>query len=91
MVKHKSFNKNGEKKTVKDIQKDFEHALVGIKKLPVKSRTGVYLAYIYYFKLFKKIRSIASNKLLNHRIRITNVRKVFLIVSTLVKSKLRLL
>ena len=86
-------NFNAEDKAIieLDIQKDFEHALLGIKKLPVKSRTGVYLAYIYYFKLFKKIRSIASNKLLNHRIRITNGRKVFLIVTTLVKSKLRLL
>ena len=36
-----------------DIIKDFENALIGIKQLPSSSKGGVYLAYIYYYKLFK--------------------------------------
>ena len=37
----------------KEIITEFKDALEGIKKLPIKSRAGVYLAYLYYFKLFK--------------------------------------
>ena len=42
-------------KIEKDIEKDFEKALIGIKKLSHSSRGGVYLAYIYYYNLFQKI------------------------------------
>jgi len=86
-----NFNAEDKRIIELDIQKDFDHALLGIKKLPIKSRTGVYLAYTYYFKLFKKVKSVSSSKILNHRIRINNTLKVLLIVTTLIKSKLRLL
>ena len=38
-----------------DIQADFEEALRGIKMLPLKARFGVYVAFKYYYSLFKKI------------------------------------
>ena len=40
-----------------DIKADFDHAYTGIVQLPTSARLGVYLAYVYYTKLFQKIRS----------------------------------
>tara|TARA_B110000444_G_C18847374_1_gene603006 strand:- start:2034 stop:2870 length:837 start_codon:yes stop_codon:yes gene_type:complete len=75
----------------RDIQKDFEHALKGVKKLPKSSRAGVYLTYVYYYKLFEKIQSISYSKILSQRIRINNFRKMYLVLGTLLKSKFGLI
>ena len=69
----------------KDIEADFENAYKGIIKLPAKARFGVYLAYKYYITLFKKIRTIQPQVLLQERIRVTNTHKAII----LVKAKLR--
>ena len=47
----------------KEIITEFKDALEGIKKL-IKSRAGVYLAYLYYFKLFKKNKLLQQKKFL---------------------------
>ncbi len=81
-----------DKQTIEvDIKKDFNHALIGIKRLSKKSRLGVYLAYSYYFKLFKKIKNLAPDKILTERIRIPNEIKFLIIFETLVKDKLHIL
>jgi phytoene/squalene synthetase len=59
-----------------DIAHDFELALEGIRRLPKSSRLGVYLAYKYYLCLFKKIKSLPPEKVLDKRIRINNTRKM---------------
>ena len=74
-----------------DIQKDFAHALIGVKKLPKSSRAGVYLTYVYYYKLFQKIQSISYSKILSLRIRINNFKKMYLVLGTLLKSKFGLI
>lgn len=61
-----------------DIQSEFEEALIGIKLLPVSSRFGVFLAYKYYFSLFKKIKNSSANKVLNERVRIPDSYKLLL-------------
>ena len=85
------FNTEDKKIIEIDIKKDFENALIGIKKLPKKSRSGVYLAYIYYFKLFEKIKALSPERILSERIRIPNGVKVALICQTVIKDKLNLL
>lgn len=74
-----------------EIESDFKNALSGIKLLPFSSRRGVYLAYLYYLKLFHKIRSLPSHKILHERIRITNPRKMTIMIDSLVRLKLNLL
>ena len=59
-----------------DIQKDFNVALEGIRQLPLSSRGGVYLAYIYYYKLFKKIKTVPYYEIFNKRIRVQNSNKI---------------
>lgn len=74
-----------------EIESDFKKALVGIKLLPLAARRGVYLAYLYYLKLFHKIRRLLSNRILQERIRITNPRKMTIMIDSLVRHKLNLL
>ncbi len=75
----------------KDIQADFDDALEGIKKLPKGAKLGVYLAYIYYLKLFKKIKDLPAERILQERIRIPNSRKLLLLFNTYFKSRLNVI
>lgn len=74
-----------------DIEKDFQKGLEGIRKLPAKSRFGVYVAYIYYHSLFKKIKNTPSEKILNMRIRIPNHHKAALFAGSYVRHSFNLL
>ena len=74
-----------------EIEKDFEEALEGIKKLPGSSRNGVFLAYRYYAMLFSKIKSMPPEKIMRARIRIPNYRKLMLIVSSNIRYQFNLL
>ena len=60
-----------------DIQNDFDDALIGISKLPINARYGVYTAYLYYQVLLKKIKSVNSGSLMKKRIRVNNFHKLF--------------
>lgn len=75
-----------EKKQIElDIQADFDAALQGIQQLPVRSRFGVYVAYVYYKALFAKIKALPSARIMQERIRIPNYRKISLLASSYLK------
>lgn len=74
-----------------DIEKDFADALTGIKELPIGCRKGVYLAYRYYTKLFKKIKSKKPEAIKHQRIRINNFLKVFILLKSDARYRLNLL
>ncbi len=79
------------KKTIEqEIQKDFAEGYKGIKELPKSVRFGVYLSYVYYYSLFKKIRRTSADKIMNKRIRIDNGRKYALLVKSAVKYKMKI-
>ncbi len=83
---------NAAKKHIEgDIQKDFDEALTGIRRLSPDARLGVYLAYIYYQKLFDKIKRTDAAKILEKRYRINNFRKVLLLVESYFRVKLGLI
>ena len=70
-----------------DIEIDFKAGFEGIKNLPKKARLGVYLAYCYYFKLFKKIKATPIEKILQERIRIPNTKKIRILMSSYLKNR----
>lgn len=74
-----------------DIAKDFAHAKLGIKLLPISCKLAVYMAYKYYFNLFKKIRKTEPELLLTKRIRVSNARKIYLMGEMLLNKNLNLL
>lgn len=80
-----NFNATTKKEIEADIQKDFDAGLRGIKELPRKARLGVYLAYIYYISLFKKIQRTAPEKVMQTRIRISDPQKYILFIRSYFK------
>lgn len=74
-----------------DIEKDFADALKGIKQLPIGCRKGVYLAYRYYTKLFKKIKSKKPEAIKHERIRINNWLKLFILLKSDARYRLNML
>jgi len=71
-----------------DIKKDFDDAYQGIIRLPKGAKFGVYLAYVYYINLFKKIKSSPADRVVNERIRVTDRRKIFLLCTSAFKNRL---
>ena len=85
------FSQSDKIKIEKDIEKDFKDALVGIKMLPSSSRGGVYLSYLYYYHLFKKIKHLSPSRILEDRIRIPNLEKLALMFKASLKNQLNLI
>jgi phytoene/squalene synthetase len=81
-----NFNSKEKKEIESDIQKDFDDGYLGIKLLPSDARLGVYLAYIYYLKLFEKIKKIKPEIILKKRVRISNTKKFILMISSIIKN-----
>ena len=73
-----------------DIQKDFDEAMVGIANLPDGAKLGVKVAYLYYQKLFDKIKGLSADTITHQRIRIPNSQKFTLLIGTYFGSKLGL-
>ena len=86
-----NFTERQKKEIEEEIHRDFHTAYEGILKLPVKARFGVYVAYKYYFSLFKKIKKMKPARVLAERIRIPDYRKALIIVRAGVKNQLRLI
>lgn len=74
-----------------DIETDFHKAYAGILKLPLKARFGVYVAYKYYLSLFKKIRKMEPQRILEERIRIPNYSKAVILAKAGLRSQLNIL
>jgi len=81
-----------EKRSIEsDIERDFKEAFVGIKKLPKSARFGVYVAYVYYRSLFNKIRSVPPSRILMDRVRISNGKKIGLLLTSYFRHSLSIL
>jgi len=76
---------------VEEIQADFNMGYNGVKRLPKSSRFGVYVSYVYYHRLLKKIKKTPANCVLEKRIRIPNERKLILFLGSYVKHRLNLI
>lgn len=85
------FSNENKKQIEADIKKDFDHALIGIKQLPSSSRKGVYLAYIYYLQLYRKIKHTPVEKIMHTRIRVPNSSKIGLLCQSVLRNQLNLL
>lgn len=85
------FDQKMKLKLENEMEADFDAGLEGVLQLPRNARFGVYLAYVYYWALFKKIKSTPPSEMLDKRIRISNPQKVSLLATSLVRHKLNLL
>lgn len=72
-----------------EIQADLDAAYEGVVALPKVARLGVYTAYTYYKELFNKIMRLRAEEVLQARIRISNYKKVAMIVNNYLRITLR--
>jgi len=86
-----AFNTEVKKEIEADIEIDFQLGYEGIKQLPKNASFGVYMAYIYYYKLFKKIKTTTAHTILNERVRIPNNKKYRLFLTSYVRHNLNML
>jgi len=90
-VNLKDFNTQDKLRIEMDIENDFAEALIGIRMLPSNSRNGVYLAYCYYYALFKKIKRLPAEHIMSERVRIANSQKLLLMFKSNLRHKLNIL
>lgn len=83
-----NFDMRIKKQIEMDIEDDFNEALTGIKMLPVGSRFGVYIAYIYFRSLLNKIHKLEPKRIMESRVRISNFEKILLFTTSWVKFRL---
>lgn len=83
-----AFDKSAKVLIEEDIQKDFDEALIGINQLPKGAKLGVKVAYLYYQKLFDKIKGLPAETITHERIRIPNAKKLSLLIGTYFGMKL---
>lgn len=87
-IDFRHFDSTQKKAIEQDIKKDFDAALEGIRQLPAGARCGVYLAYVYYTKLFQKITQTHASHVKKTRIRVNDSKKVILLFSTALRHRL---
>ncbi len=85
------FSASAKQQIEKDIEKDFKDAYAGILKLPEGAQMGVYLAYLYYQKLFNKICLCPASRILKERIRIADQKKLLLLAQTMLRYQFNFL
>jgi len=87
-VSEPTFINNANKKELeKEIDREFHLAFLGIIKLPISVKLGVYSAYLYYLMLFKKIKRMDVDKLMTKRVRISNIYKLYLLLKSYFEVK----
>jgi phytoene synthase len=85
-------NEASKRLIIEEIEEDFNFAYKeGILKLPVEAKFGVYMAYRYYRRLLKKLKSVPSEKIMDTRIRISDPMKINLLARSYVKYKLNII
>jgi phytoene/squalene synthetase len=74
-----------------EIEAEFAEAYEGIRQLPKSSRFGVYVSYVYYTKLLRRIKRKSAAELLHRRIRVSNNTKAWLFAKSYVLNRINLL
>lgn len=74
-----------------EIENDFKEAYKGILQLPAEARFGVYVAYIYYQALLRKIKRQSAHSVRNMRIRVPNKEKIMLLFTSWFRFRLNML
>ena len=81
-VDFNNFSQEAKEQIESDIKFNLIEAYKGVIQLKKGARLGVYIAYIYFLKIFNKIKGVPPDLLLFKRQRINNFRKVLLLISS---------
>jgi 15-cis-phytoene synthase len=81
-------NFTGEDKLLieREIASDFDRALSGIRALPSDARSGVYMAYVYYRALFRRLQAAPPERIRSMRIRVSTPQKLLLLAQSYLRA-----
>lgn len=74
-----NFDETTKREIEADIARDMNHAYEGIKKLPGDAKLGVYLAYLLYMSLFRRLKKASPTDVMHSRIRVPDPEKIAII------------
>lgn len=86
-----SFDEATKHQLVLDIESDFREARIGIEGLPGKSKLAVFIAFVYYNQLLKKLKNTPAIEIMQTRIRISNFVKIMLFGKSYIKYALKII
>ncbi|MBJ6368894.1 phytoene/squalene synthase family protein [Snuella sedimenti] len=86
-----NLNEISKKQIIDAIERDFEIGRNGIKKLPIEAKFGVFVAYRYYKQLLKKLKKTPALQIKRTRIRVSNPKKIELLMRSYIKYQLNLM
>jgi phytoene synthase len=87
-LRYEHFDNDHKREIEADIRADFKAAYVGIQQLPRAAKLGVHLAYVYYLKLFYKLRKAPAAQVLAERVRLPDNKKLLLLLSSWLRYRL---
>ncbi|RCH55766.1 phytoene/squalene synthase family protein [Mucilaginibacter hurinus] len=90
-VNFENFTEADKRAIEEDIKADFADGFEGIKLLPPGTKLGVYIAYMYYQHLLKKITGIPANTIRQKRVRISDTQKMALYAKAIFKQKFNII
>lgn len=82
------FSEEDKRIVEKEIAEDFAEGLRGIRLLPRDAGYGVYLSYVYYHGLFRKIKKLPAEEVAGRRVRIPDWKKYILLFGSYLRYKL---
>jgi phytoene/squalene synthetase len=87
-VDYNTFSEKEKREIEEELKADFDASLSGIKGLKKDVRLGVFLAYRYYLELLRKIEPASPQSLTSQRFRVSDGKKMQLLVSCWLKHHL---
>ena len=90
-LNYNQFTEETKSEIIQEIEHDFFQAYKGIKKLPSGSKIAVFVAYLYYKSLLKKLKNTPAEKIKESRIRISNSKKIIILLNAKLLSLLNLI
>lgn len=85
------YGDNLSRKLVNEIRDEFMVARSGIEKLPGRSKLAVYIAWVFYLRLLKKIERAPAGNIMKMRVRISNPVKFVLFLYSVIRYKFGLI
>lgn len=87
-VSFDGFDDPTKNKIVNDIANDMKSARSAIKQLPAGARTSVYVSYLYYTALLRKLKGMSAVQIKTRRAHVPTVTKLALIVVAPIGARL---
>ncbi|MBN2635790.1 MAG: phytoene/squalene synthase family protein [Prolixibacteraceae bacterium] len=90
-IRKDNFSNEDKLAVIHEIELEFTEALSGLKQLPADVKTAVYVAFLYYKMLLKKLKSTPAAAIFKSRVRVSNAKKIIILIKAYFQVKTKLI